>query len=156
MSNSAYLPREIFATVVRHTPLVSIDLVVRDASGRMLVGWGRNRPARESWFVPGARIAKDESLDAAFRRISHAELGRVIERVNSRFLGVFEHLYDDNFSADASFGTHYVVLAHELKIASAADLPLPRDQHAEYVWLTDAEALARVDVHPNTRAYCSL
>jgi colanic acid biosynthesis protein WcaH len=142
----------LFAAIVRHTPLVSIDLVVRNARGEMLVGLRRNRPARGTWFVPGGRVAKDETLDAAFARLTLDELGVRVERSVARFLGVFEHFYADNFSEDASFGTHYVVLAHEL--VADHPLPLPKAQHSDYLWLPDRELAVRPDVHPNTRAYC--
>jgi colanic acid biosynthesis protein WcaH len=152
MRNTPLLPPELFATVVRHTPLVSIDLVVRDVAGCVLVGRRNNRPAQGFWFVPGGRIGKNETLDAAFARLTAWELGRAFTRERARFLGVFEHLYDDNFSGDPSFGTHYVVLAHELQVAREA-LRLPVEQHSGYQWLSDVELRTRGDVHPNTRAY---
>ena len=146
------LPAETFDLVVRHTPLVSIDLVVRDARRRLLVGRRVNRPAKDTWFVPGGRIEKDERLAAAFRRITRVELGIEIEITSARFLGCFEHLYPDNRSGLPGFGTHYVVLAHE--ITGRLLESLPGDQHTAYRWLTDAEAVADPDVHENTKAYC--
>jgi len=150
--SSSLLDAASFALVVRHTPLVSIDLVVRDASGALLVGLRRNRPAQNYWFVPGGRIARDESLDEAFRRICCAELGQHVERSSARFVGVYEHFYNDNFSGDPSFGTHYIVLAHALRLERPLAPPL--EQHSDYLWLTNDELLARPDVHPNTQAYC--
>lgn len=147
------LPPDLYAQIVRHTPLTSIDLVVRDSAGRMLLGLRRNRPARGAWFVPGGRFGKDETIAAAFERITRDELGRTTPLAAARFLGVFEHFYPDNFSGDPGFGTHYVVLAYAIA-ADAAALALPDDQHHDYLWLSDAEALARADVHPNSQAYC--
>jgi colanic acid biosynthesis protein WcaH len=145
------LPAAEFARVVRLTPLVSIDLVVRNAAGAMLVGWRRNRPARDAWFVPGGRIGKDERIAAAYARLTGDELGRVLPFEAARFIGVFEHFYPDNFAGEEGYGTHYVVLAYEAAVA--ADLPLPDAQHARYRWMNDAELLAEPAVHPNTKAY---
>ena len=69
------LPRADWLQVVRHAPLVSIDLILRDAQGRVLLGLRENEPARGLWFVPGGVIRKDETLDAAFSRIARNELG---------------------------------------------------------------------------------
>ena len=146
------LPRETFALIVRHAPLVSFDLLVRDAQGRLLVGRRTNPPAKNTWFVPGGRIEEDERLAAAFRRITRAELGVEIELAATRFVGYFEHLYPDNRSRVPGFGTHYIVLAHE--IAGHSFGSLPTDQHAAYRWVSDAEALADPEVHENTKAYC--
>src|SRR6185503_1647071 len=146
------LPKETFDLVVRHTPLVSFDLLVRDAQGRLLVGRRTNRPAQNTWFVPGGRIEKDERLAAAFRRITRRERGGEIDLSTTRFVGYFEHLYPDNSSGLPGFGTHYIVLAHE--ISGPAFGSLPQDQHAAYRWVSDAEALADPEVHESTKAYC--
>jgi colanic acid biosynthesis protein WcaH len=147
------LSPEDFLTVVRLTPLVSIDLIVTDGHRRFLVGHRRNRPARGTWFVPGGRIAKDESLDAAFRRIVHNELGVAsADRSAARFFGVYEHHYDDNFAGVEGVGTHYIVLAHAMTLNGT--VPIGRfDQHSDYLWLAPDELLARDDVHENTKAY---
>src|SRR6185369_10705904 len=108
------LPKETFDLVVRHTPLVSFDLLVRDGQGRLLLGRRANRPAQNTWFVPGGCIEKDERLAAAFRRITRMELGVEIDLSTTRFVGYFEHLYPDNRSGLPGFGTHYIVLAHEI------------------------------------------
>lgn len=149
------LARDDFKHVVALTPLVSIDLIVRNAAGDMLVGLRCNRPARGTWFVPGGRISKNETLDAAFRRICSDELGLHQERRDARALGVFEHFYDDNFSGEDAFGTHYVVLGYEFVIAGAG-LSLPKAQHTDYRWLSDTAILASPEVHENTKAYSRL
>jgi colanic acid biosynthesis protein WcaH len=149
------LPPETYARIVELTPLVSIDLVVRDPAGRILLGYRRNRPAQGFWFVPGGRLGKNELRNEAFLRLSRAELGVDLEIGQARFLGVYEHLYSDNFSADPSFGTHYVVLAYEIE-AEAGDLCLPKeDQHEGYLWLTESEIGRRADVHEYSKAYCA-
>jgi colanic acid biosynthesis protein WcaH len=142
-----------FLDVVRHAPLVSIDLIVTDGNRGILVGQRRNRPAQGTWFVPGGRVRKDELLDAAFKRIVRDELGVAsVERSSSRFYGVYEHLYDDNFAGEPGIGTHYVVLAYALQLS--ASVPIGRfDQHSGYLWLHTDELLSRVDVHENTKAY---
>ncbi len=141
-----------FAHVVRHTPLISIDLIIRDADGRILLGLRTNRPAQHRWFVPGGRILKDERVNEAFRRITRMELGVEIRRQQATFLGVFDHLYPDNFSGENGFGTQYVVLGHELRLDLPTDT-LPADQHRDYRWFTVDELLRDDDVHENTKLY---
>jgi colanic acid biosynthesis protein WcaH len=147
-----WLAPEDFDSVVRMTPLVVIDLIVQSPEGRILVGRRSNEPAKGSFFVPGGRISKNETLAAAFRRISSAELGVEKRIVDARFLGVYEHFYATNNHELAGFGTHYVVLAYRLA-AAVEELRLPKDQHGEFAWLTEAELLRRADVHENTKAY---
>ena len=106
-------PRD-FANVIRLTPLVSIDMIVQSADGRILLGRRKHEPAKGCFFVAGGRITKNESLAAAFRRISMAELGVEKAIEEARFLGVYEHFYPTNRLDQGGFGTHYVVLAYEV------------------------------------------
>jgi colanic acid biosynthesis protein WcaH len=146
------LGRAEFLEVVERTPLVSIDLIVRRKDGCVLLGMRTNEPARGCWFVPGGRMHKNETIEAAFRRICADELGLEASWASARFLGVFEHFYTTNFAEQSGFGTHYVVLAYEI---TPRDMPekLPADQHGEFRWF-EVERLLRTDaVHPHTKAY---
>ena len=149
------LDEAIFRTVVAATPLVSIDLVVQRADGKILLGLRNNRPARGFWFVPGGRIRKDEMLDAAFARLTRAELGVEIARSDCRLLGVYEHLYEDSVfgEGDGVPSTHYVVLGYAVPYTDAFAAQLPLDQHAQFSWLDPAAMLSDEAVHPNTKAY---
>lgn len=148
-----HLPRETLVEVVRHTPLVSIDLICRDPQGRVLLGWRSNRPAQASWFVPGGRILKDERVGEAVRRIAAAELGLSAREVaDARLLGVFQHLYPDNFAGAEGVSTHYVVLAHEIVVGDGARLAID-GQHRELRWFAPEALCADPAVHANTRAY---
>ena len=148
---SSKLPLETFKTVVSSTPLVSIDLLVRNSAGEVLLGERLNRPAQGYWFVPGGRIVKDESLAQAFLRLTEEELGVAVPMDQAKFLGPFEHLYSDNFSGEP-FSTHYVVLGYAL--ALDIDLAaLPKQQHGSYRWWAESEMLADPAVHKHSKWY---
>jgi colanic acid biosynthesis protein WcaH len=152
LTEEQLLTKEQLLTVVRHAPLVSIDLVVRNAEGQLLLGLRRNEPAQDYWFVPGGRIAKGESLDDAFARITLAELGSSLPRAQARLLGPFTHIYSTNFAKEPGVGTHYVVLAYEVD-SRALPAQLPHKQHSDYRWWFNAEAALSDRVHPNNLAY---
>src|SRR5215472_5861661 len=109
--------RDEFAQVVRNTALVAIDLIIRDPDQCVLVGLRTNEPAKGKWFVPGGIVRKYELLADAFARIVKAEIGLEASIGDTKFIGVFEHLYDSNVFGNEDFGTHYVVLAHQLDLA---------------------------------------
>jgi len=116
--------------VVKNSPLVSINLIVKNSRGDILVGLRKNELARGFWFVPGGRILKDERIADAFQRIARDELGMDLAFEDARFLGVFEHLYPNNFTQREEFTTHYVVLAYEIEITETS-LDFPKAQHSE-------------------------
>ena len=147
-----YLNRDDFIAVLQRTPLVSMDLIVRNRQGQILLGLRKNEPAKGFWFVPGGRILKDERLDDAFQRLTQEELGLLCHRKDAVFRGVFEHLYETNFAGKNGVSTHYVVLAHELEWAHAFNA-LPITQHDKYEWCAPDAILQRPDVHENVKAY---
>lgn len=74
-----------FGFIVRHMPLVSIDLFVRNPDDAILLGLRRNEPAKDTWFVPGGVIRKGETRAQAFERISHMELGHALSTTTHNF-----------------------------------------------------------------------
>ena len=66
-----------------------------------------------------------------------------------RFIGVFEHFYDDSIYQNVS--SHYVNLAYEIEIEEI--LNLPTEQHNEYQWLTIDELLESKQVHKYVKDY---
>lgn len=144
------LDPESFARVVEDAPLVSIDLVIRDSSERILIGLRGNEPARGWWFVPGGRIRKNESVADAFVRISMAELGLTRSLNDARFLGYFENFYATNPSGTKGSGTHYVVLAFEIRVEET-NLTLPDEQHGQWRWQDFRALLEDERVHHYTK-----
>ncbi|MGC9423655.1 GDP-mannose mannosyl hydrolase [Vibrio sp.] len=147
------LDKATFKTIVASTPLVSIDLIIRNSCNQVLLGLRTNRPAQGFWFVPGGRIGKDETFEQAFLRLTQLELGYPIPLNDASFLGPYQHLYSDNFSG-TDFSTHYVVLGYQLMLD--LDLQtLPVEQHQNYQWWDEQELLNSDLVHRNTKAYFS-
>ena len=151
---SAWMPPEDFIRLIELGPLVSIDLLVVNAKGELLVGQRTNRPAQGYWFVPGGRISKGETLGKAFASISLRELGQACGIADATLAGAYTHLYDDNFMGCEGIPTHYVALGYriDLELDLAA---LPADQHGAYRWVAPtAPEAARADgIHDNTIAY---
>ena len=147
-----FLNKDEFALVVRNTPLVSIDVIIRNPDQCVLVGLRTNEPAKGKWFVPGGVVRKYERLADAFARIVKAEIGLGASIGDAKFIGVYEHLYDNNVFGEEEFGTHYVVLTHELNLDHHPPIVTDR-QHSGFRWMTPAELTSSPDVHRNTRIY---
>lgn len=163
------LAPEKYIDVIEHTQLVSIDLLLvstGDTSDeKILLGKRVNQPARGTWFVPGSRLYKEETIQEGVRRVSRDELG--VEINVASLVGVFDHIYDTNFLEKQALdnrqqiSTHYVALGMLVHVnnetmmkinASSAAL----DQHGEMQWMSFAEALARDEVHAFTKNYVAL
>lgn len=162
-SANTFLSDEQFRSVVDLTPLISLDLIVKNQHGDILLGKRNNRPAQGFWFVPGGRVLKNETLAAAFLRLTQAELGVAIEMQQARHIGLYEHFYPDSIFGE-KISTHYVVNAFEVLLDTPfgvlpEDLPvhlpehLPKLQHSDYAWWAEADLLASDVVHMHTKWY---
>ena len=147
-----FLPAAEFASMVENMPLIAIDLLVENHEGHYLLGWRNNPPALSSWFVPGGRIRKNETLDAAFQRITLTELGTAFHLDQSSFKGIYQHFYNENFLGEQGQSTHYITLAYHLAIKTE-QLSLPTDQHAHYRWTNQASMQRDPQIHTYTRDY---
>lgn len=144
-----FLSKEIFSTVVENTPLISMDLIVQNSEGKVLLGKRVNEPACGFWFVPGGRIFKDESLDSAFVRTVKDELALEMKRTDAVLYGLYEHFYENNVFNN-NFRTHYIVLAHKLILNN---LPALNKQHSQYKWFNVKDLLEDETVHKYTKDY---
>ena len=141
-----------FLNVIDKAPLVSIDILLKDADGKVLLGYRNNRPAQGFWFVPGGRIRKNETLEQAMLRISLAELGFEISIANTHLIGAFDHIYDDNFKGASGVNTHYVALGHEFNLPADQSITID-SQHEQVKWWSIKDLLNSDAVHNNTKAY---
>ncbi|PHR84375.1 MAG: GDP-mannose mannosyl hydrolase [Colwellia sp.] len=145
------LPLETFKKIIASTPLISIDLIVKNKLGQVLLGKRNNRPAKGFWFVPGGRILKDETFKKAYARLLNEELGILNKNKAVKFIGNYQHFYQDNFSTE-NFTTHYVVMAYEINFVGDIS-QLSQEQHNKYRWFELDQLLNDEKVHKHTKWY---
>jgi len=136
-----------FKTIVDSAPLISIDILARK-NNKVLLGKRVNKPAQGYYFSTGGRVNKNESIDSAMGRIAKNELNIEL-KTTPKFIGVFEHFYDDGVYEQVS--THYVNLAYEYEVGDVLNLPI--QQHSEYQWFGIDELLNSTEVHEYTKDY---
>jgi ADP-ribose pyrophosphatase YjhB (NUDIX family) len=69
------LPADVFLFVSRVTPLVNVDLLIRDAQGRTLLTWRDDEFYGAGWHVPGGIIRFKETFADRIRACAREELG---------------------------------------------------------------------------------
>lgn len=152
------LPLAQFQQAVVALPLVSVDWVLTNPAGELLVGQRLNAPARGTWFTPGGRVRKGEALAVAQQRVALEELGLPLAHsaawlARARLMGAWDHFFSDAaFSANVP--TQYVNLPHWVTLTEAevAQLRLPvGEQHGHWQWMPLDQA-AQV-VHDYVKPY---
>jgi len=157
----------------RLTQFVSIDLILlypclkrkrgcnplisSKTKYKVLLGLRKNAPAKDTYFVPGGKVWKNELLSHAIHRIALNELGIKLDPSRIVRQGVYEHLYPNNYS-DRSFGTHYVAFPIRYILTPDEYQTITTgstfyDQHLDILWLTTNELLDHDLVNPYVKMY---
>ena len=69
------LPEEFFLFLSGFTPLVNVDLLIRDERHRTLLTWRQDETYGAGWHVPGGIIRFKETAEERIRATAHKELG---------------------------------------------------------------------------------
>lgn len=146
---SGYISHKQYYDVVKLTQLVSVDLLVKN-NGRYLLGKRKNKPAQGFLFVPGGKVYNNETIHQGIRRIAKEEIG--LSDFDYTPIGVYEHIYDDNY-CDDQFGTHYIVHAFEIKTNADIDITRFNQQHESVHWLSSSEIKEDNRVHLFNKYY---
>lgn len=72
---SAGLPDEVFYYISRTTPLVNVDLLIKDENGRTLLAWRNDQYCGKGWHVPGGIVRFKETLETRVQKVAETEIG---------------------------------------------------------------------------------
>jgi len=72
---SSGLPEELFLLVSRLTPLINVDLLIKNELGQTLLTWRDDGFYPPSWHVPGGIIRYKETFDKRIKETAKNELG---------------------------------------------------------------------------------
>ena len=71
------LPQDVFDFVRQVTPLINVDLLIRDAAGAVLLAW-RDDDFYVGWHVPGGIIRFRETMASRIEAVARLELGATV------------------------------------------------------------------------------
>lgn len=88
------LAAEEYQRILERVPVLCVDAIIVNEQGRFLLVKRRNAPRQGEWWVPGGRVLKGETLEAAFRRKMREELGLEVKILMP--VGYFEVKHEDD------------------------------------------------------------
>jgi len=72
---SCALPEELFLFISSITPLVNVDLLIKDEIRRTLLSWRDDIYAGAGWHIPGGIVRFKEHLEQRVRKVAEIEIG---------------------------------------------------------------------------------
>ena len=75
------LPFPVFELVSRLTPMVNVDLLIKDKNNRILLAWRDDQFAGQGWHIPGGIVRFKETLDNRIQQVALREIGQQVDYV---------------------------------------------------------------------------
>jgi ADP-ribose pyrophosphatase YjhB (NUDIX family) len=72
---STGLPEELFFYISRTTPLVNVDLLIKDENKRTLLSWRDDKYCGNGWHLPGGIVRFKETLETRVKKVAETEIG---------------------------------------------------------------------------------
>ncbi len=122
------LPEDLFLLLTRLTPLVNVDLLIKDDQNRTLLTWRDDEFYSAGWHLPGGVIRFRETAAERLSAVARNELGAEVI-FDSRPLWVAEMI-----DHTREIRGHFISLLYRCALASApreelkyrGDVPAPR------------------------------
>ncbi len=73
--SSKGLPKEVFYLASRLTPMVNVDLLVKNDEGQTLLTWREDEYYGPGWHVPGGIVRFKEAIATRINAVAASELG---------------------------------------------------------------------------------
>lgn len=124
------LPEPVFRMVTRLTPILNVDLLIRE-SGRTLLTW-RDDSYYRGWHVPGGIVRFKERMADRLAEVARLELGATIAAGRAP-VAVNEIIHDDRVVRG-----HFISFLFECELTSPLDESRrPREaspKHGDWGW----------------------
>ena len=107
------LPYELFLYVSTLTPLVNVDLLVKDEIGRTLLSWRDDQYSGRGWHLPGGIVRVREPLEVRVRKVAETEIGSPI-RFNSTPIAINQIIHDK-----MAIRGHFISILYQCSLSSS-------------------------------------
>ena len=73
------LPDEMFHFISRTTPLVNVDLLIKDERNRTLLAWRNDAYCERGWHIPGGIIRFKETFEERLKKVVELKIGTSVD-----------------------------------------------------------------------------
>ena len=73
------LPKETFFFISRNTPLVNVDLLIKDKNNRVLLSWRDDKYSGRGWHIPGGIVRYKETFEQRIQKVAINEIGMKVK-----------------------------------------------------------------------------
>lgn len=141
------LPEELFLFVSRLTPMVNVDLLIKNPKNETLLTWREDAYYGPCWHIPGGIVRFKETAALRIRKVAASELGASVE------FGKEPVAINELMAESRNTRGHFISLLYECSLASplapALEYKSGIPGKGEWAWFANCPA----DFIPSQKVY---
>lgn len=120
------LPEEVFLFASRITPMINVDLLIRNSNNEILLTWRVGDYYSPGWHIPGGVVRYKESINDRVNHVAKIELGTEVE-FNPKPILVSEVIR----SPERLNRGHFISFLFECKLKMP---PVRQEKYGDFEW----------------------
>ncbi len=136
-----HIEQKLYDTIRQQLPILCVDILILNESKQFLLTKRRQSPAKDSWWFPGGRVHKCETITEAAKRKGREELGVDLE-ISDTIVSVEESIF---------INEHPVIHTVNIVVKSMAQINTQfvlDESLSEYQWFSYIDS----QLHPCVKA----
>jgi colanic acid biosynthesis protein WcaH len=109
------LPEQVFLFLSRLTPMINVDLLIKNQQGQTLLTWREDNYWAPGWHIPGGIIRFKEKISDRIKAVALNELGAKVE-FKPKPLATNEIIHPDRMERG-----HFISMLYECTLISPLD-----------------------------------
>ena len=105
------LPEDLFYYISSATPIINVDLLIKDEKGRTLLAWRDDQYAGKGWHVPGGVIRLKETINERINEVARTEIGTLIDCYNPEPIAI-----NEIFNHEREVRSHFISLLYKCSL----------------------------------------
>ena len=127
------MPDEVFRLVTKLTPMINVDLLIKNEAGETLLTWREDPLCEPGWHIPGGIIRFEEPIEHRIHAVAKSEL-RTDVTFDPAPLKITEFILPNQ-----AYRNHFISLLYRCRLTA----PVPEElrckdllnpAHGEYGW----------------------
>lgn len=119
------LPQQVFYFISQLTPLVNVDLLIKNEQGQTLLTWRDDGFYGPGWHIPGGILRFKETAENRIKKVAAEELG-ISVKADIKPLAINEKI-----AKNRDVRGHFIALLYACQLTS--ELPLETQASAENI-----------------------
>ena len=105
------LPEDLFYYISSTTPIINVDLLIKDKKERALLAWRDDQYAGKGWHVPGGVIRFKETIEERINEVARTEIGTLIDYYNPKPIAI-----NEIFNHEREVRSHFISLLYKCSL----------------------------------------